>query len=120
MSVWARNEQHRLVRIAPPRNFEESIISQLFQDNPTPQMDHPGNQQPLFNEHAQGIPVNSQGLHEPPQHGDGVTLPVALVIEGGNVNFQRNQYRGPPAPLPNVERTLRDILCNDPYQIIQV
>ena len=98
MSVWARNEQRRLVRIAPPRN--------LFQDNIIPQMDHPGNQQPLFNEHAQGIPVNPQGLHEPPQHGDGVILPVAPVIGGGNVNFQRNQYRVPPAPLPNVERTL--------------
>ena len=49
MSVWARNEQRRLVRIAPPRNSKESIISQLFQNNPTPQMDHPGNQQPLFN-----------------------------------------------------------------------
>ena len=109
MSVWARNEQHRLVRIASPRNSEESIISQLFQDNPIPQMDHPGNQQPLFNENAQGIPVNPQGLHEPPQHGDGVTLPVAPAIGGGNVNFQRNQYRGPPAPLPNVERTLREI-----------
>ena len=42
MSVWARNEQCRLVRIIPPRNFEESIISQLFQDNPTLKMDHPG------------------------------------------------------------------------------
>ena len=67
MSVWARNEQRRLVRIAPPRNSEESITSQLFQDNFIPQMDHPGNQQPPFNEHNQGIPVNPQGLHEPPQ-----------------------------------------------------
>ena len=58
MLVWVRNEQHQLVRIAPPRNFEESIISQLFQDNFIPQMDHPRNQQPLFNEHTQGIPVN--------------------------------------------------------------
>ena len=71
-------------------------------------MDHPGNQQPLFNEHTQGIPVNPQGLHEPPQHGDGVTLPVAPG--GGNVNFQGNQYRVPLVPLPNVERTLREIL----------
>ena len=110
MSVWARNKQRRLVIIAPPRNSEESIISQLFQDNFIPQMDHPGNQQPLFNEHTQGIPVNPQGFHEPPQHGDGVTLPVAPVIGGGNVNFQRNQYRVPPVPLPNVERTLREIL----------
>ena len=29
---------------------------------------------------------------------------------GGNVNFQQNQYRALPAPLPNVERTLREIL----------
>ena len=52
MSVWARNEQHQLVRIVPPRNSEESIVSQVFQENPTPQMDHPGNQQPLFNQNA--------------------------------------------------------------------
>ena len=106
MSVWARNEQRRLVRIVPPRNSEESIISQVFQDNFLPQMDHPGNQQHLFNEHTQGIPVNPQGLPDPLPHGDDVTLPVAPVIGGGNVNFQRNQYRGPPTPLPNVERTL--------------
>ena len=110
MSVWARNEQRRLVRIAPPIYYEESIISQLFQDNPTPQMNHPGNKQPLFNQNAQGIPVNPQGLHEPPQHGDGVARLVAPAIGGGNVNFQRNQFRGPPAPLSNVERTLREIL----------
>ena len=64
----------------------------------------------MFNEHTQGIPVNPQGLHEPPQHGDDVTLPIAPVIGGGNVKFQRNQYRGPPTPLPNVERNLREIL----------
>ena len=106
MSGWARNEQHRLVRTTPTRTSKDSIISQLSQDNVILQMDHPGNQQPLFNEHAQGISVNPQGLNEPPQHGEGATLPVAPVIEGGNVNFQRNQYRGPLAPLPNVERTL--------------
>ena len=110
MSVWARNEQRRLVRIVPPRNSEEFVITQSFQDNYIPQMDHPGNQQPLFHEHTQGIPVNPQGLHEPPRHGDDVTLPVAPVIGWGNVNFQRNQYRAPPAPLSNVERTLREIL----------
>ena len=109
MSVWARNEQRRLVRIIPPRNFEESIVSQMFQENPTPKMDHPGSQQPLFNPNAQGIPVNPQGLHEPPQHGDGVALPATPTVGGGNVNFQRNQYRAPPTPLPNVERTLREI-----------
>ena len=39
-----------------------------------------------------------------------VSPPVTLAVGGGNVNFQRNQYRAPPAPLPNVERTLREIL----------
>ena len=110
MSVCARNEQRRLVRIVPPRNSEESIVSQLFQENPTPQMDHPGIQQPRFNQNAQGIPVNPQGLHEPPQHGDGVALSATTAVGGGKVNFQCNQYRAPPAPLPNVERTLREIL----------
>ena len=91
MSVWARNEQRRLVRISPPRNAEESIIIRSFQDNHTPQMDHPGNQQISFNQNAQGIPVNPQGLHEPPQQVDGVALPSIPVIGGGNANFQRNQ-----------------------------
>ena len=88
MSVWARNEQRRLVRIVPPRNSEESILSQLFQENPTPQMDHPGSQQPLFNQNVLGTPVNLQGLHEPPQHGDGVAFPATPAIGEGNVNFQ--------------------------------
>ena len=110
MSVWAHNEQRRLVRIIPPRNSEESIASQLFQENSTPQMDHPGSQQPLFNQNAQGIPVNPQGLHEPPQYGDGVAVLATLAVGGGNVNFQRNQYRAPPTPFPNVERTLQEIL----------
>ena len=104
MSVCARNEQRRLVRIIPPRKSEESIGSQLFQDNPTPKMDHSGSQQPLFNQNAQGMLVNPQGIHEPLQHGDGVELPGTPVIGGGNVNFQQNQYRDPPAPLPNVEK----------------
>ena len=58
MSVWACNEQRRLVRIVSPRNSKESILSQVFQDNILPQMDHPGNQQQVFNENTQGIPVN--------------------------------------------------------------
>ena len=87
MSIWARNEQRRLVRIATPRNSKESIVSQSCQDNPTPQMDHPGNHQPLFNQNAQGIPVNPQGLHEPPQHVDGVALLATPAIGGGNANF---------------------------------
>ena len=80
MSVWARNEQRQLVRIIPPRNSEESIVSQVFHENPTPQMDHPESQQPLFNQNCQGVPVNQQGLHEPPQHGDGVALPTTPVV----------------------------------------
>ena len=87
MSGRARNEQRRLARIIPPRNSEESIVSQLFQENPIPQMDHLGNQQPLFNQNAQGIPVNPQGLHEPSQHGDGVAFPATPAMGGGNVNF---------------------------------
>ena len=92
MSVWARNEQRRLVRIIPPRNSEESIVRHLFQENPTPQMDHPGSQQTLFNPNAQGLPVDPQRLHEPPQQGDG-RAPLATPVAGvGNVNFQRNPY----------------------------
>ena len=95
MSIWARNEKHRLVRTVFPRNPEKSIISQVSQDNILPQMDNPENQ---------------QGLYEPPQHGGNVTLPVNPVLGGGNGNLQKNQYRVHPAPLPNVERTLREIL----------
>ena len=109
MSVWAHNEQRRLVRIIPPRNSKESIVSQLFQENRTPQMDHPGSQQPLFNQNVQGIPANPRGLHESPQHGVGVALLATPAVGGGNVNFLRNQYWAPPTPLPNVERTLREI-----------
>ena len=36
--------------------------------------------------------------------------PATSTEGGGNVNFQQNQYQAPPAPLPNVERTLREIL----------
>ena len=95
MSVWARNEKNRLVRTISPRNPVESIVSQVSQDNLLPQMDNPDNQ---------------QGLYEPPQHGGNATLPINPVLGGGNGNFQQNQYRVPPAPLPNVERTLREIL----------
>ena len=95
MSIWARNEKHRLVRTVSPRNPEKSIISQVSQDNILPQMDNLENQ---------------QGLYEPPQHGGNVTLPVNPVLGGGNGNLQQDQYRVHPAPLPNVERTLREIL----------
>ena len=55
-------------------------------------------------------PKNQQGLYEPPQHGGDVTLPVTPVLGGGNGNLQQNQYRVHLTPLPNVERTLREIL----------
>ena len=87
MSVWARNEQRRLVRIVPPRNSEESIVRHLFQENPIPQMDHLRSQQPLFNPNSQGVPVDPQRLHELSQHGDGVALPAIPAAGGGNVNF---------------------------------
>ena len=55
MSVWARDEQCRLVRVIPQRHFEESIVRRLFQENPKPQMEHPSNQQTLFNLNDQGL-----------------------------------------------------------------
>ena len=73
-------------------------------------MDHPESQQNIFNPNAQGLPIDPQRLHEPPQQGDGVAPPETQAVSGGNVNFQRNQYRAPLAPLPNVERKLREIL----------
>ena len=88
MLVWASNKQRRLVRIIPLRHSEESIVRHLFQENPTPQMDHLGNQQTLFNPNAQGLPSDPQRLHEPPQQGDGVAPPATLEAGGGNVNFQ--------------------------------
>ena len=48
MSVWARNEKNRLVRTASPRNLEESIVSQVSQDNFLPQMDNTENQQGFY------------------------------------------------------------------------
>ena len=87
MSVWAHNEQRRPVRIIPLRHYEESIVRHLFQENPTPQMDHLENQQTLFNPNSQGLPSDPQILHEPPQQGDGVSPPATPAAEGGNVNF---------------------------------
>ena len=81
MSFWARNEQRRLVRIIPPRKSEESIVRQFFQENPTPQMDHPRSQQTLFNPNAQGLPVDPQRLHESPQQGDGVAPPETSAVD---------------------------------------
>ena len=73
-------------------------------------MDHPGNQQTLFNPNAQGLAGDPQRFHEPPQEGDSVAPQVNPAAGGGNVNFQHNQYKAPPTPLPNVERILREIL----------
>ena len=110
MSVWARDEQRRLVRVIPQRHSEESTIRRLFQENPKPHMEHPGNHQTLFNPNDQGLPGNPQRPYEPPLQGDGVAPPVTPAAEGGNVNFQQNQYQAPSAPLPNVERNLQEIL----------
>ena len=60
MSVWARDEQRRLVRVTPQGHTEESTVRRLFQENPTPQMDNPGNQQTLFNPNDQGLTGNPQ------------------------------------------------------------
>ena len=111
MSIWAHNKQRRLVRIIPPRNSEESRVSQLFQENPTLQMDHSGSQQPLFNPNAQGVPVNQQGLHEHPRHGDGVALPATLAVGGGNVNFSEINIEL-PLPLYRMWKELSERFCN--------
>ena len=98
MSVWACDEQHRLVRVIPQRHREDSTVRRLFQENPNPQMEHPGNQQTHFNPNDQGLPGNLQRPYEPSQQGDGVALPATPATGGGNINFQQNQYRNPPAP----------------------
>ena len=110
MSVWARDKQRRLVRVIPQRQPEESTVWRLFQENPKPLMEHPGNQQTLFNPNYQGLPGKPQIPYEPPRQGDGVAPLTTPRAGGGNVNFQQNQYRAPPTPLPNVERNLREIL----------
>ena len=66
MSVWAHDEQRRLVRVIPQRHPEESIVRSLFQENPNPQMEHLGNQKTLFNPNDQGLPGNPQRPYEPP------------------------------------------------------
>ena len=73
-------------------------------------MEHPGNQQTHFNPNDQGLPGNRKRPYEPPLYGDGVTPPTTPTVGGGNINFHQNQYRAPPTPLPNVERTIREIL----------
>ena len=58
MSVWARDEQHRLVRVIPQRHSEESIVRRLFKENPKPHMERPGNQQTLLIQMTKGYLVN--------------------------------------------------------------
>ena len=106
MSVWARDEQHRLVRIIPQRHSEVSTVRRLFQENPKPQMEHPGNQKTIFNPNKQGLPGNPQRPYDSPRQGNVVAPSTTPTEGGGNVNFQQNKYRAPHAPLPNVERTL--------------
>ena len=106
MKIWARDEQHRLIRVIPQRHPEKSTVRRLFQENPKPLMEHPGNQENIFTPNDQGLPGNPQRPYEPPRQGDGVAPPATPMEEGVNVNFQKNQYRAPPAPLPNVEITL--------------
>ena len=87
MSVWARDEQRRFVRVTPQRHLEDSTVRCLFQENPNPQMEHLGNQQTHFNPNDQGLPSNPQRPYEPPRQGDGVALPVTPMAGGGNINF---------------------------------
>ena len=94
MSVWARDKQHRLVRVIPQRQPEESTKKRLFQENPKPLMEHPGNHQTLFNPNDQGLPSDPQRPYEPPRQGDGVAPPATLAAREGNVNFhQKNPLR---------------------------
>ena len=89
MSIWVHDEQNRLVRVIPQRHLEESTVRRLFQENPNPQMEHPGNQQTLFNPNDQGLLGNSQRPYEPPRQGDGVAPPATPTVGGGNINFQQ-------------------------------
>ena len=72
-------------------------------------MEHPRNQQTHFNPNDQGLLGNPQRPYEPPRQGDGVAPSETLTEGGGNINFQKNQYRAPPTPLLSVERTLQKI-----------
>ena len=118
MSIWAHNEQRRLVRIIPPRPSKESIIRHLFQENPTPQMDHPGSQQTLFNPNAQGLPVDPRRLHEPLQQGDGVAPPTTRWQEGEMLIFSEITI-GLPLPLYLMWKEPSERFCNlkEPQQI---
>ena len=68
------------------------------------------NQQIPSNPNEQGLLFNPQRSYDPPRQGDGVVLLSTPTVGWENVNPQHNQYRAPPAPLPNVGRTFREIL----------
>ena len=87
MSVWACDEQRRLVRVIPQRHLEDSTIRRLFQESLNPQMEHPGNQQTNFNPNDQGLPDNPQRPNEPLLQGDGVAPSATFVAGWGNINF---------------------------------
>ena len=92
MSIWARDEQRRLVRVIPQGHHEESTVRHLFQKNPNSQMAHLRNQETLFNPNDQGLLGNPQRPYEPSQQENGVAPLETLTTRGGNVNFQQNQY----------------------------
>ena len=104
------DEQHRLIRIAPQQNLRNSIERHLFHLPSTSLMEHIENQQIPFNPNEQGLPFNPQRSFDPPRQGHDVVPSATLAVGGENVNPQHNQYQAPPTPLPNVGRTLREIL----------
>ena len=110
MSVWTRDEQHRLVRITPQQSLRNSIVRRLYHLPSTPLMEHTEKQQIPFNPNEQGLPFNPQRSFDPLRQGDSVVPPETPTVGGENVNPQQYQYRAPPTPLPNVGRTLKDIL----------
>ena len=118
MSVWARNEKRRLVRIIPLRHYEESVVRHFFQENPTPQMDHPGNQKTLFNPNAQGLPSDPQRPHEPPRQGDGVA-PLTTPVAGGEMLIFSKINIELPLPLYLMWKEPFERFCNlkEPQQI---
>ena len=75
MSVWTRDEQHRLVRITPQQSLRNSIVRCLFHSPSIPLMEHTKNQQIPFNPNEQGLPFNPQRSFDPLRQGDGFVPP---------------------------------------------
>ena len=109
MSMWTHDEPHRLVRITPQQSPRNSIVRRLFHLPSTPPMEHNENQQIPFNPNEQGLPFYPQRSYDPIRQGDGIVPSATPTVGRENVNPQHNQYRAPPAPLPNVGRTLKEI-----------